>query len=470
MKTKGIVWFRQDLRINDNEAIVEAVSHCDEVIYIYVFDEREWSGKTKYGFDKTAEHRKRFLYECVEDLDTQLKRKGGHLHVAYGRPEDIIFDLAQKERTSWVFCNRERTQEEVKVQDALEESLWTIGQEVRFSRGKMLYHTADLPFPVNQTPDQFTAFRKEVEKITPIRKPLPVPSDLKSSRSIMPSDWPELPKANKREDVYQFKGGTDAGLVRLYHYFWESGNIKSYKKTRNGMLGADFSSRFSPWLAHGALSPKFIYHELKKYEEENGANESTYWLFFELLWRDFFRLMGKKHGNRIFQEAGYAPRPRQAGQENYMSFEKWAKGETGTPLVDACMKELKTTGWMSNRGRQIVASFLVNDLKLHWLMGAEYFESLLIDYDPCSNYGNWAYIAGVGSDTRSDRYFNVVSQARKYDPQGDYVRFWIKELESIKDFKIHLPDQLVKEDRERWKVNPSGTYLRPLISSHRWTG
>ena len=280
MKTKGIVWFRQDLRINDNEAIVEAVSHCDEVIYIYVFDEREWSGKTKYGFDKTAEHRKRFLYECVEDLDTQLKRKGGHLHVAYGRPEDIIFDLAQKERTSWVFCNRERTQEEVKVQDALEESLWTIGQEVRFSRGKMLYHTADLPFPVNQTPDQFTSFRKEVEKITPIRKPLPVPSDLKSSRSIMPSDWPELPKANKREDVYQFKGGTDAGLVRLYHYFWESGNIKSYKKTRSGMLGADFSSRFSPWLAHGALSPKFIYHELKKYEEENGANESTYWLFF----------------------------------------------------------------------------------------------------------------------------------------------------------------------------------------------
>ena len=149
---------------------------------------------------------------------------------------------------------------------------------------------------------------------------------------------------------------------------------------------------------------------------------------------------------------------------------KWAKGETGTPLVDACMKELNTSGWMSNRGRQIVASFLVNDLKLHWLMGAEYFESLLIDYDPCSNYGNWAYIAGVGSDTRSDRYFNVVSQARKYDPQGDYVRFWIKELESIKDFKIHLPDQLVKADRERWKVNPSGTYLRPLISSHRWTG
>jgi deoxyribodipyrimidine photo-lyase (single-stranded DNA-specific) len=231
-------------------------------------------------------------------------------------------------------------------------------------------------------------------------------------------------------------------LARLRHYFWETDAVARYKETRNGLIGADYSSKFSPWLAAGCLSPKLIYHELKRYEHERVRNESTYWLFFELLWRDFFRLMGKKYRNRIFLKSGPQNKDMSHLKNDWEHFWAWAEGRTGVPFIDANMRELNATGWMSNRGRQNTASFLVRDLKVNWQMGAEYFESLLVDYDPCSNWGNWNYVAGVGSDPREDRYFNILTQARNYDPNGDYVRLWCPELSEIPKEKIHRPDLL----------------------------
>ena len=225
-----------------------------------------------------------------------------------------------------------------------------------------------------------------------------------------------------------FKGGETEGLRRLRHYFWEKDQVAQYKETRNGLIGPDYSSKFSAWLSMGCLSPKLIYHELKRYERERVSNESTYWLFFELLWRDYFRLMGKKYGNRIFQKGGTQEKDLRILKNNQELFTLWAEGRTGVPFIDANMRELAATGWMSNRGRQNVASFLVKDLKVNWQMGAEYFESQLVDYDPCSNWGNWNYVAGVGSDPREDRYFNILTQAKNYDPNGDFVKLWCPEL------------------------------------------
>jgi deoxyribodipyrimidine photo-lyase len=196
------------------------------------------------------------------------------------------------------------------------------------------------------------------------------------------------------------------------------------------MLGGDYSSKLSPWLSQGCISPKMVYHELKKYEKERGANESTYWLFFELLWRDFFRFMGKKYGNKIFQKGGTRGQIDPKWVEDLELLERWTAGKTGIPFIDANMLELKNTGFMSNRGRQNVASYLSKDLNLNWQMGAEYFESILIDYDVCSNWGNWNYIAGVGSDPREDRYFNIETQAKRYDPDGAFIKHWLSELET----------------------------------------
>ena len=175
---RAIVWFRQDLRLHDNEALLDALKSADEVIPVYVFDPRIFKGKTKYGFPKTGSFRAKFILESVIDLRASLQAIGSDLWVRIGKPEEVIFELARSVKSSWVFCNRERTQEEVLVQDALEKNLWTIGQEIWYSRGKMLLYTADLPFPVPHTPDVFTQFRKEVEKIVPVRDPLPAPDRL----------------------------------------------------------------------------------------------------------------------------------------------------------------------------------------------------------------------------------------------------------------------------------------------------
>jgi len=257
-------------------------------------------------------------------------------------------------------------------------------------------------------------------------------------------------------------------LKRLHYYFWESERIKTYKETRNELIGGDYSSKFSPWLSQGCLSPKLVYAELKKFEQQRKKNNSTYWLFFELLWRDFFRLMGKKHGNKIFHKGGTIDNPNLLWKDDRHLLQVWIEGRTGIPFIDANMKELAQTGFMSNRGRQNVASFLVKDLQVNWQMGAAYFESLLLDYDPCSNWGNWNYIAGVGSDPRETRYFNILAQAKRYDPKGGYVKLWLPELKELPTDKIHRPDMLSDKEQVLYHVHLGEDYPKSMIRTEKW--
>lgn len=467
MINKAILWFRNDLRIHDNEALHEAIRMADEVLPVYVFDDRTFQGNTSYGFDKTGKYRAKFIEEAVTNLRQSLQSLGSDLIVRSGIAEDVIFDMADQCGCSWVICNRERTQEEVDVQDALEQKLWTKGIEMRYTRGKMLYYTADLPFPITHTPDTFTGFRKEVEKFVSIRQPLDVPEAIVPVSCI--KDFGEIPAM---EDIsstsYSFKGGESAALDQLNYYLWKTDLIQSYKKTRNELLGWEFSSKLSAYLAHGCLSPKRIYHEVKKYESERGANDSTYWLIFELLWRDYFRLVGKKYGNGIFKLDGIQDEEIPNWSEDRDKFDKWARGETGVPIVDACMRELNATGFMSNRGRQNCASFLVHDMKINWLMGAEYFESLLVDYDPCSNYGNWNYIAGVGVDPRGDRWFNVVHQGKKYDVGGAHARHWLPEISEVPSTHIHEVPIMDNEKLQGYNIKLGKDYPEAILLDRRW--
>lgn len=474
MRNIAIVWFRNDLRIHDNEALSEAYASNDVVIPVYIFDPRVFKSKTSFGFEKTGKHRCRFIIESVEDLRNNLRQRGSELYVREGKPEEVLFDLANDLKTRSIYCNRERTSEEVAVQDTLERKLWTIGQEMRYNRGKMLYYTSDLPFPIAQTPDIFTTFRKEVEKIVPIREPLEIPALIgsKEMEGLDPGKIPTLTDLGFENTEYKgpFKGGETAGLNQLHYFIWEKALIKDYVNTRNQMLGWDFSSKFSAWLAQGCLSPKLIYHEIKKFEAANAKNKSTYWLIFELLWRDFFRLMGKKHGNEIFKISG-TKQDRDLlpdWSEDRSVFRIWSEARTGVPLIDANMRELNETGFMSNRGRQNVASFLFKDLKINWLMGAEYFESLLLDYDPCSNYGNWNYIVGVGSDPREDRYFNPLSQSRKYDSDGSYIKSWIPELNALPCTYVHSPWALSDEDLSEMGITLGKHYPKPVVDTSKW--
>jgi deoxyribodipyrimidine photo-lyase len=191
------------------------------------------------------------------------------------------------------------------------------------------------------------------------------------------------------------------------------------------MVGADYSSKFSPWLALGSISPRFIYAEIKKYEKQFGANDSTYWLVFELLWRDFFRFMFKKYQTKFFLYEGIKTEKVNSKSLNEKLLNQWIIGETPSDFINANMLELQLTGFMSNRGRQNVASYFCNELNMDWRIGAAYFEQQLIDYDVCSNWGNWAYLAGVGNDPRGHRYFNIEKQAADYDKKMKFRKWWL---------------------------------------------
>lgn len=475
-RRRAIVWFRQDLRVHDNEALTEALKHAEEVIPVFVFDERIFKTKTRFGFPKTGKFRARFILESVQDLRNSIRGLGNELIVRFGKPEEEIFELAKTAKTNWVFCNRERTGEEVAVQDALEKRLWSIGQEMRCSRGKMLYYTADLPFPVTHTPDSFSQFRKEVERYIPIRDPLPVPAAPMSPPSILldPGRIPTLkelghqPFETDPRALIQFKGGETEGLKHLETYIWNEKHILHYKDTQNDLSGEGYSSKFSAWLAQGCLSPKKIYAEIKRFEEHHLPNDATCDLIQQIMLRDFHRFMAKKHGDCIFRQGGIQDAPDPRLVNDFEKLEQWVAGNTGVPFIDANMREIEHTGYMSNRGRQNVASFLIQDLGVNWVMGADYFESMLIDYDPCSNYGNWMDMAGVGSEAREIRGFNILSQARRYDPQGTYVKRWLPELKLLPPDKIHQPDQLSYAEQEALHFHIGKDYPRAVVPTRKW--
>ena len=426
---RSIVWFKTDLRLHDNETLVKAIAKSDEIIPVYCFDEAQFE-VTEYGFKKTGSFRAQFLLESVADLDKNLRELGSGLIIVKGKPEVEIPKLVQEYKAYKVFAKREVAHEEKETDALVESELFKLRCEFETFSTSTLYHAQDLPFSIKDIPDVFTNFRKKTEKDAVIRTVFRKPTEIKSPL-IVPIHLPtlnDLGLDNITSDsrvVLRFEGGETAGLQRLIHYFFETKSISKYKETRNGLIGADYSSKFSAWLALGCLSPREIYFELKKYEEEFGANESTYWLVFELLWRDYFRFMMKKYHAKFFQLAGIQNKGILVNKHNIQVLQSWIDGSTGVDFVDANMLELKLTGFMSNRGRQNVASYLCNDLKLDWRYGAAYFEQQLIDYDVCSNWGNWAYLAGVGNDPRGNRYFNIEKQAQDYDKNEVYRNLWL---------------------------------------------
>lgn len=467
-----IVWFRNDLRLHDNETLHEALQNATHVLPVYCFDTRQF-GTTAFGFPKTGAIRAKFLLETVRDLKLNLQDIGSDLVIKIGKPEEIVFALAKHHKAKAVYCQQEATDEEMLVEEQLERNLDTIGVGLKYFWGHTLYHYDDLPFEIDQLPDIFTTFRKQIEEKCTVRATFPTPQQVPIVNGIQAGSLPTLPElgltppATDPRTHTHFKGGETQALLRLKHYLWETNLIVHYKETRNGLLGTDYSSKFSAWLANGSLSPRQIYHSIKQYETEQTANESTYWLVFELIWRDYFRYVAMKYGNDIFKQSGIMQRPTPKNTDT-TAFEHWKNGTTGIPFIDANMRELLHSGYMSNRGRQNVGSFLVKDMQLNWLLGAQWFESQLIDYDVCSNYGNWQYLAGIGNDPRPDRYFNIIKQAYQYDPQGTYVKHWCPELQQLPSARIHEPYKLTDAEQKYLRLNIGKDYPKPCVDTQKW--
>lgn len=397
-------------------------------VAFYCLDDRLFN-TNPWGFQNISSIRLQFLLDHLHLLGVQLAEKGVELVIRRGYPARELLTYMEAHQLGELYAESLPGSWEQTDEALLREAARQAKIQLHIHQKNTLIDVEKLPFALAELPPVFTEFRKKVERYC---EPPQVAEPIKSS-------WPSLTKAGivptlselgfstiptDKRNSYPFEAGEIAAQARLNYYFWEKKHIKNYKLTRNGMVGADFSSRFSPWLALGAISPRFIYAELKRFEAQHGANESTYWLYFELLWRDYFQLVARKSGANLFKAGGIQNAPKRTGFSPKI-FGKWCVGETGQPFIDANMRELLATGWMSNRGRQNVASYLVHDLKQDWRAGAAWFEAKLIDYDPASNYGNWNYIAGVGNDPRENRRFNPEKQAAQYDPDGTYQRLWL---------------------------------------------
>jgi deoxyribodipyrimidine photo-lyase len=359
-----------------------------------------------------------------------LATLGITLLVYHDSPAKVILSLIDPAAHTTIYFQNERTSEEITEIELVKKKC---GDTVlmKGTYHQFLFPPEVIPFSIAEIPAVFTPFRNACEKKAAVPKIGKLFSMSESNTIDTQTSIPSLedlgftPFEEDRRTAFPFRGGENQALARVQEYLWNTRKISQYKQTRNGLIGTDYSSKFSPFLSNGCLSPKTIYWEIKRYEKEVEANDSTYWLIFELLWRDYFKYISLQNGNAIFKIGGIQNRDYQWSQDK-KAIQQWINGTTAEPFVNANMLELQQTGWMSNRGRQNVASYFAKSLLLDWRIGAAYFESMLLDYDVHSNYGNWMYVSGVGNDPR-DRKFNIALQAQNYDQQSKFQQRWLQQ-------------------------------------------
>nr|WP_314898738.1 DASH family cryptochrome [uncultured Deefgea sp.] len=419
-------WFRNDLRLSDNASLHLACQQCDELALIYCIAPDE---ETQWGFTRVGQHRKAFLSDTLHDLAAACAERGNPLIIIAGQPEQVLPPLLRQLNTTALYCETIAAPEETAQVDALRDH----GFNVTTTWQSSLFDPDQLPFHIHLLPATFTPFRHQIEQsATQIPAPQPKinrlpapPVAISTIEKVDLSAWAGITHHDARSAFpYQqaeWQGGATAAAAHLARYI-QSGLADTYKETRNGLIGTDYSTKFSPWLATGALSARQINLAVKAHEAIVGANESTYWIGFELLWRDFFRFLHLRYGRQLYRAKGLNPAASISHHAGH--FTKWCQAQTGEPFIDAGMRELAATGHLSNRMRQNVASYLIHELQCDWRAGAAWFESQLIDYDVYSNQGNWLYLAGCGTDPRPNRRFSIAKQIANYDPQHEYMQLW----------------------------------------------
>ncbi|WP_162046210.1 DASH family cryptochrome [Vibrio taketomensis] len=412
----GIYWFSNDLRVTDNALLARAAQDVDKLICLCCRPSisrylQHFSQQSNYGAARVH-----FENQCLSGLNDSLAELGQSLVIVEEQPLGVLSQLIEQFGVSALYCEQFVGFDERRVVKQLQSNFSQL--QVHQAPIRTLFAENELPFEVESLPASFSKFRRLVET-TPISPPCP------SVLSLPPSPWLRHPSSSIPSSVVStrdtFIGGEAFAMAHCMCYFSTS-FPSHYKQTRNQLDGFEASTKFSPWLAKGCISPRQLVDLLRQYEERNGANDSTYWIYFELLWREYFQWYALKYGKQLFALEGitqlkplttfYAQR-----------FKQWCQGTTRFPIVNACMRQLNQTGYMSNRGRQLAASCLIYELGIDWRYGAAYFETQLIDFDVASNWGNWQYIAGVGASNK-ERHFNLAKQTQYYDPHGDFIRQW----------------------------------------------
>ncbi|KAG2236542.1 hypothetical protein INT48_000842 [Thamnidium elegans] len=526
MKPINICYFRNILRVHDNQSLYHALqSNHSQILPVVCLDPRMVdisllndqldqhykTPKTWYfQLERCANFRTRFYLECVMSLKQELLKKNSDLLILFGKPEELFPKLQTHLLKNYlkldqIHIHKEYAFEELEV----EKSLASKKLPLTYHHDTTMVHPDDLDFAFEKTYKVYTHFRKRIEKMDhPVRSPLAIPDTLPPFPDIvwqfnhcedqakhLDKLYQDVSVKQDDRNAFPWEGGEQSAKDRLNQYLFQSDGMIDYKHTRNGLIGTEYSTKFSVFLAHGCLSPRLIWHEMNRFEKEQaksgkkrqiksmGDDDGIYWVKFELLWRDFFRFLVAGSGKKVFMLHGFRDLNKPVDESNkpknsYLNkvwktndeqFNKWKNSQTGSPFIDACMRELLLTGFMNNRGRQNVASYLAKDLEMDWRIGAEYFESMLKDHDVYSNYGNWQYVSGVGCDPREGfRHFNVLKQSKDYDPYGSYIKLWCPELRDLPDQFVHCPWLMSPEEQKTYNCIIGQDYPKPMIIVENW--
>ncbi|UKT65227.1 DASH family cryptochrome [Pedobacter mucosus] len=452
MEKRGLVWFKNDLRLHDNETLVRAQEECKDLLFCYCIEKNDFD-QLALGFKRIDINRFKFLQQSVLNLKKNLESLGGHLIIGEISALDTLPELVKEYDITDIYAEMEYTSYETSLVDNVVKAL--PDTKFHFFWGKTLYHKDDIPFEIDKLPLTSKAYRIPVGNRAEPRATFNRPTELSSVAIKTNKDFPSynLYGFDKKEfEVSKpyVEGGETLALERLEYYTFKSELLTGYRWSRNKSDGLDYSSKFSPYLALGCISAREIYEKVKAYEAKIKKNQSTWWLVFELVWRDYFTFKAMRFGDSIFKTKGYKNKDI-AWENDPQKFEKWCDGNTGIPFIDAHMRQLNQTGYMSNRGRVNCASYMVHDLKIDWTWGAAYFEAKLIDYDVSSNWMNWHMQAF------EIWYTNPVHQANKYKAQ-DFIRKWIPELSGKNNIEVLIP----------WEFDISA-YPKPVEVYKKWS-
>ncbi len=464
---RGLVWFRRDLRVRDNHALSAAVEACDEVVGLFVFDEP----LLRSGIFGSA--CVNFMLGSLEDLASSLAGLGIPLQWRRGEPGEEVIRAAHDWKADLVYWNRDYEPSATDRDRQVHQQLARMGVSARTFKDHVVFEAEEVHGFRGEPLQRYSAYRARWWAKWQATKPvaLPVPKAIRPTRPVSSPSISTLPSAH--DLGYEvltpwIEPGEHHALQRLQSFL--NGPIHRYSDGRN-LPAIDGSSKLSPHFRFGTLSPRMAIHAALRTLTEGGRVSRVDVLTWvdELIWREFFQQVLTAFPRVVdgpFRNAAVPP-SRQPGLERDRLFKAWCSGQTGYPLVDAGMRQLNRTGWMHNRVRMVVASFLIKDLRIDWQSGERYFMRQLLDADVAANNGNWQWCAGTGTDAmRGYRIFNPALQSKKFDPEGTYVRLYVPELAGVPENRIHEPHLMSPDEQGRYGCHIGVDYPAPVVD-HR---
>ncbi|MCS6291634.1 MAG: deoxyribodipyrimidine photo-lyase [Nitrospira sp.] len=459
---RGMVWFRRDLRLHDQPALTAACQECDEVLPIFVFDEPLLRSRE---FGSACVN---FMLGCLQELSASLAGRGLTLQWRLGKPVEAVVQAARESKADVVYWNRDYEPAAIERDRRVQLALAERGIRTQTFKDHVVFEAEEIRGATGDPLQRYSAYRARWWAKWQALKPAPLASLKPKAPVPLRSGPPALPspvELGYDRVVPWIDPGERQAQRRLQEFIGKA--VHTYGDGRN-RPGMDGSSRLSPHFRFGTLSVRTAVHEALAALKKGGRVSRADVLIWvdELIWREFFQQVLSAFPRVVkgpFRAVAVPP-VRTPGLERDRLFQAWCQGRTGFPIVDAGMRQLNQTGWMHNRVRMIVASFLIKDLRLDWQSGERYFMSQLLDADVAANNGNWQWCAATGTDAmRGYRIFNPALQSKKFDPDGLYIRAYVPELAHVTGKWIHEPHLMTPDEQERAGCRIGVEYPSPLV-------